>query len=322
LINRAEPFAAERLNQPFALPGRPAKSYIFMPENVRPEVLVRLIQQRVRAGFPRLDLTGLPPIFPFEESDLQRVKDETSIRACLRRLARRYDEIVYTVAPPRPDLRERLAEQWKESVAAAEGEYGSDMHFKVVFIPEVQNALEGWLECLAENGLTGSGPWQKVEMLTVAEKQPYGNLCLIRTNGPHAPGIGIAAWLGTRKAHSFDLRQRVGFFDEKPCPIATLIMLRADGEEALKSEARAVYDQAIKARRDVRIQKYEPKHLHALMAFNPWLQTAAAEVEAAKENDPRAEQVFREFLENLSTELLGWIDAWRQPAPAVKGTKM
>jgi hypothetical protein len=319
LITRAEPFAADRLTQPFALPGRPAKRYITMPEKVAPEVLTRLVQQRVRIGFPNLDLTGLPPTFPFAESDFDPLEKELSIRACLRGLAKRYDEIVHAIPLPPEDLRKKLHDLWMEMVAATEEEYGSDMHFRVAFIPEVQNALQGWLECLAENGLSGSGPWHKVEMLTDREKQPYGNLCLIRTNGPHAPGIGIAAWLGTRRAQSFDLRQRVGFFNEKPCPITTLIMLRADGEDALKGEAKAVYDKAVNAGRDVRIQQYEPRHLHTLMAFTPWLQAASTEIETAKETDPGAGEVFRQFLANLSKEILGWIDAWRQPVPAAKG---
>jgi len=234
-------------------------------------------------------------------------------------LSKRYDEIVYSADPPKSDLQDTLLELWKECIAAAEKTYGPDMTFRVAFIPEVQNALQGWLECLDQHGLTGSGPWHKVEFLTDPKKQPYGNLCLIRTEGPHAPGLGIAAWLGTKKAHSFDLRQRIGFFDENPCPIRTLIMLRADGDNALKGDAKTLFDKAIKAKRDVRIHKYEPKNLHSLMAFNAWHQTAIAEVETAKETTPDAEKIFRNFLANLGKELLGWVDAWRQPASASKG---
>ena len=51
------------------------------------------------------------------------------------------------------------------------------------------------------------------------------------------------------------------------------------------------------------------------MAFGGWHQTAVAEVEAAKGVVPDAENIFRQFLATLSKELLGWIDAWRLPAP-------
>jgi hypothetical protein len=319
LITQGEGFATERLKQQIALPGRPARPYITMPDKVAPDVLRRLIQKRVQIGFPNLKLTGLPPTFPFEDTHLQELKDEPSIRGCLRRLANRYDDIVHKTHPPKPDLRKTLEELWRESVAAAEREYGSDMLFRVAFIPEVQNALQGWLECLERDGLTGSGPWHKVEMLTDAKKQPYGNLSVIRTDGPNAPGVGIAAWLGRKKAQPFDLRQRLGFFEENPCRIRTLVMLRADGEEALKGESRAAFDRAIRAGRDIRIRKYEPRHLHALMAFLGWHQAARAEVETVKEIDPDAEKVFDQFLAELSKELLGWIDAWRRPEPAAKG---
>jgi hypothetical protein len=321
LVNRADAFESERLTQPFALPGRPAKPYITMPDEVAPDVLTRLIQQRVRMGFPELDCTGLAPTFPFDESDLQDLNAEMSLRACLRRLAKRYDEIVYPTAQPKV-LRQKLTEIWEENFAAAQKTYGSEMNFKVAFIPEVQNALQGWLLCLEQYGLTGCRPWDKVEMLTDRKKQQYGNLNVIRTAGPHAPGIGIAAWLGKMRAQPFDLKQRVGFFDMKPCPIRTLIMLRADGDQAVSGgESKAVYDKAIRAGHDLRIQKYEPKHLHALMAFLSWHQAAMPELESAKETDPDAEKTFRVFLAALSNELLGWIDTWRQPLGFAGGTR-
>jgi hypothetical protein len=314
LVNQAEPFASERLRQPIDLPGRAARPYITMPDRVLPDMLTRLIQKRIGIAFPVLDRTGLQPIFPFEQADLDRLRNEPSIRGCLRRLAKRYDEIVHPVAPQRPDLRRQLDDQWRERVAAAATEYGSDMVFRVAFIPELQNALHGWLECLAENGLCSSRHWDRVEMRTDAAKQLYGYLSVVRTAGPHVPGVGIAAWLGTRRAQPNDLRKRLEFFAENPCPIRTLVMLRADGEDALVGESKAVYDAAIKKGRDVRIHRYEAKHLHDLMAFGPWAQAARAEVEAAKETCPDAEAVFREYLAFRSEELLGWIDAWSQPA--------
>jgi hypothetical protein len=208
---------------------------------------------------------------------------------------------------------------WQENVAATEKEYGTEMKFSVAFIPEMQNAIQGWLECLVQHGLTGADPWQNVEMLTDTRKQQYGYVSVVRTAGPHAPGIGIAAWLGRMKGQPADLRKRLGFFDTKPCPIQTLVMLRADGEDALVGESKAVHDKAIKAGRDLRIHKYEARHLHALMAFTPWLQAAKSEIDTAKESDPDAAKVFRQFLADRSTEWLSWIDAWRQPAPTAKG---
>ncbi len=319
LITHAEPFAAERLKQPFSLPGREAKSHIVMPSKVQPDMLTRLIQQRIRNGFSDLDLTGLPPAFPFDDKDLKELSDETSIRGCLRRLAKRYDEIVYRSVTVKKDLRKKLDELWKESVGAAEETYGSKLTFSVTFIPVVQSALQGWLECLQRNGLTGSALWHKIELLTDPRKQTYGYLNVIRTDGPDAPGIGVAAWLGRMKAQPNDLKQRLGFFRGNPCPIRTLVMLRADGEDALKGETKVAYDRAIKAGSDVRVHKYEAKDFHSLMAFQGWHQAAVAEVEAAKESDPDAEKIYRQFVEDLSKDLIGWIDAWRQPAPPAKG---
>jgi hypothetical protein len=143
----------------------------------------------------------------------------------------------------------------------------------------------------------------------------YGNLCVIRTVGLHAPGVGIAAWLGARNARPKDLAQRIAFFDMNPCPIRTLIMLRADGVDALVGETKTVYEKAVTKKRDVRIQRYEPKDLHSIMAFGGWRLTALAEIEAAKESDHDAQKTFQKFLGDLSKDLLAWIDSWRQPAP-------
>ena len=326
LVDRTAGFAKERLTQPFALEGGPAKTALHMPGKVAPDVLDRVIRRRVAARFADLDLTGLPPAFPFEPADMAKLKEETTLRSCLRQLARRYDEIVHKPvagepkpAPPAPrsELRQRLAELWKEKLAVAAKEIGSERPIRTTFIPAVQNALAGWFEALAAAKLTGSGPWHKVELVTDTKKGQYGYLTVLRTDGPNAQGVGIAAWLGEGSARPHDLRQRVGFFKQNPCPIKTLILLRADGKAALGGESAAEYEKARKAGRDVRVHQYEPRHLHALLAFTPWHQAAVAEVQAAKEADAAAEMVLQHYLADLSKEVVGWVDGWRQPVPTL-----
>lgn len=319
LLNRAESYASERLRQPLPLPGRPARPHLLMPNHVSPEALRRLIEQRVRTHFPDLDLTGLPPTFPFAEGDVQALGEETSIRDCLRRLAKRYDEIVFARPAEKAPLDRKLEAMWKEKLAAMEEAYREEIPLRGARIPEVQNALQGWLECLDRHGLKGTPAWRKIEMLEDSTIQPYGNLSLIRTEGPHKPGIGIAAWLGNGSARPRDLQHRLGFFQQNPCPIRTLVMLRLDGEAALVGETRAVYDKARKAGHDIRIQKYEPRHLFALMALTAWHQAALTEVEEAKATDPRAEQILHDFVSKLSAELSDWIAAWRKPRSNAKG---
>jgi len=318
LVTRTDEFSRQRLTQPFSLPGRPAKPYILMPDKIESEVLQKLIRQRLRFQFPDLDLTGLPPTFPFDSADLEAFKKETTVRDCLRKLAPRYDEIVHKPGPEpatKIDLKQRLRDLWHEKLTAIAKQIGVNSVHKVTSaIPEIQNAIDGWLQCLAQHGLTGNGSWQKVELVTDTEKAQYGYLNVIRTDGPNAPGIGVAAWLGENKARPADLRQRVDFFKSNPCPIKTLVMLRFDGDAALKAgQTKEIFDKAIKAGRDIRIQAYEPRHLHALIAFGPWLQVAIAELQTAKETDAAAEKLFCEYLAELSKELLGWIDDWRQP---------
>ena len=130
------------------------------------------------------------------------------------------------------------------------------------------------------------------------------------SGGRNAPGVGIAAWLGQSRGQAHDLKQRATFFKANPCPIRTLVALRADLEGTLKgTQTREVYD-SVRQKYDVRVQEYEDRHLHALLAFAPWQQVAAEELKAAKELDPNAESVFREYLAEVSKELLEWIDGW------------
>jgi hypothetical protein len=310
-VNQAEAYAAERLRQPFGLPGRPAVRYIDMPDHVGSDVLTRLIARRIQVACPDLELTGLSESFPFTDKDLQALSQETSVRDCLRRLAKRYDEIVFPIRHDE-DLPTELGKLWATQVAATRNLYGEEPKLKVAIIPEVQNALHAWFDVLKDRGLTGSGPWKKLEFISYPDKQPYGNMSVIRCAAAHVPGIGIAVWLGKGTGQPADLGKRLSFFDANPCKIKTLILLRAADTLPISGMSKSLFEQALNSGRDVRIQPYEPRHLHALMAFLGWYQAALAKVEAVRDVTPEAEKHLQDFLANLSKEMLGWIDTWRK----------
>src|SRR5262249_42139212 len=95
VVGRAEKYITDRLTQPFSLPGRSSRPHIEMPDKVDPDVLKELIRKRVHSAFPDLNLTGLPPAFPFDDTDLQKLQGKTTIRECLRALAKGYDAKVH-----------------------------------------------------------------------------------------------------------------------------------------------------------------------------------------------------------------------------------
>jgi hypothetical protein len=309
LMLQTDAFTRERIIQPIALPGRPTIERIYMPERISPEQITQLIRRRLLQEFPNLDLTGLSPHFPFKAEHLKEFQSEPSMRLCLQQLAKKYNEIIFPAKQSPLDFRSRLAECWKEKFKLASTEIGDVMSLRVAYIPEIQNALAGWLQALADVGQTGSGPWHRVELVTEPQFGQYGYLNVIRTDGPDSPGVGIAVWLGQSRARPYDLQRRIEFFDLNPCPIKTLILLRADGEAALCDATQNIYQKALEKQRDIRVVAYEPRHLYALMAFSPWHQVATAE----KKDYTDGEEVYREFLAQLSAELLRWIDAWRQP---------
>lgn len=318
VTSHADTYTRERLTQGFSLPGKPHQTRIEMPNRVELQVVEQLVGTRIKRAFPQLDLTGLPPAFPFVADDLRRSSEDRNLRSCIIALAKRYDEIVYAT-PDDPKqlakrLRARLETMWAEQLAASRATHGDTLPATTTVIPEFQMALDGWLKHLWDAGLTGGGPWAWVEVVTKPERQQYGYLTVVRIE-ENMPGIGIAAWLGHKAPKLSNLLKVLDYFKDNPCPVKTLVLLRADGEAALDGKSGEEYEKArTRQKRDVRVVQYGTEFFHALMGFAGWHQAAQAEVEAADGNGVEAGAVYREFLAEVSRPLLTWVDEWRQPA--------
>lgn len=313
----ADAYSQQRLAQPFSLPGKPTRTSIEMPDRVELPVVETLVTTRIKRAFPQLDLTGLPTGFPFGTDELQRLSEDRNLRSCLLALAKRYDEIVYA-KPDGPEelakrLRTRLETLWAEQLAATRATHGDSLPVTTTVIPEFQMALDGWLKHLWDTGLTGNGKWAWVEVVRKPERQQYGYLTVIRLE-ENMPGIGIAAWLGIRAPKVSNIVKVLDYFKDNPCPVKTLVLLRADGEEALDGKSGEEYEKArTKQKRDVRVVKYDTGFFHAMMGFAGWHQAAQAEVEAADGFGFSAGTVYREFLAEVSRPLVAWVDEWRHP---------
>jgi hypothetical protein len=330
-------YARDRLDQEFSMPGRPARRSILMPDRIGRQHLLQLIQRRIRAALGDFDLTELPEGFPFAEAHFQELEQkETTVRGCLRKLSGWFNDIVFPPSvekvptghekkPVRPPIDEigsppilppvdtnlqvHLGVHWQTAMAAARCVL-QEQGYCAALIPAVQTALDRWLNYLHDDGLTGSGTWSGVELLTDTSKGPFGYLSIIQTDQVGQPGLGLAAWLGERRGRMEDLVRRLQFFDRSPCPIRTLVLLRRDGESGIAGVTKEVYDAAVARGRDVRVHAYEEKDLVSLLAFPLWLQAAAPDLAAAAD---RGAPTRRAFVTKLSATLLGWIDSWRQP---------
>jgi hypothetical protein len=317
LINDATEYARERLTQDISLAGKASQKVIAMPSRIAPHVVLDLIRSRLQSSFPELNFTGLNPSFPFSDDDLKELADQQSIRECLRILADRFNNVVHPIEPDLTEvaarLRVRLETLWNDQVTAAKQQHGENPPTDTTFIPEFQGALKGWLQYLHTTDQTGSGKWAKVEVVTKPERQSYGYLTVVRTEAASLPGIGIAAWLGERRPKYNNLVKNLEYFSDNPCPIKTLILLRADGEEALDGMCAEVFTRAKKSKRDVRVVPFNVDFFHTLMSFASWHQAALQEVESVQKTGVDGMAVFREVLANKSNILLVWIDEWRQP---------
>lgn len=317
LINTADDYARSRLTQRFSLAGGPGRMSIDMPPRVDRAVMEELIQSRMNAASPNLDLTGFPSMFPFNPQDLDNLDGVPTIRECLWMLGARYDQIIH------PDpidhekalnrLRNRLRALWDEQVAAVRSEYGEVLPESTLAIPSVQAALEGWLQELLARNMTEPSPWAKVEVVNKPERQQYGYLTVIRTTGPNKPGLGIAAWLGHRAPKLNNLNKCLEFFQDRPRPIERLILLRADGDDSLSGQSGEAFDKARKAGREVRVAKFEVALFQAIMAFNGWLQNALPEVKGVEGSGVDGQPVLQEFISTISAPLLNHIAEWRNP---------
>jgi hypothetical protein len=277
----------------------------------------------LKTANPKLNLTGLTPGFPFAQVDIEDFSGQPNVRDCLIKMSKRYDEIVHAApvdgAEVLKRLRSRLAMLWDEQIASARDKYGDKLPTTTTLIPNFQIALEWWLQELRSAGLTGSGPWAKVEVVTKQERQQYGYLTVIRVE-ENKPGVGIAAWFGHKAPKYHNLVKVLEFFKDNPRPVQTLVLLRGDGEQSLEGASGAQYSRARnKEKRDVRVVKHDTEFFLSVMGFSGWLQAVLPELEAMKKMDVDGNTVFREYLADLSKPLLDRIEDWRLPLP-VEGT--
>lgn len=336
-----DPYARQRIDQRFSLPGRPAQQAVLMPTCIPQSDLHLLIQRRVRSALGDFDPTGLSPIFPFREEHLACLASEITVRNCLRRLVELYDQVVFgepqpsAVPPPPPapglppppssvsttagqttdpaeTLRTRLRARWQIALARARKVFEGDGQPRPSRIPMIQNALDRWLIDLQDRKIAGTDDWAKVELLQRTSLGNYGYLNVIRLENPDAPGIGIAVWMAEGRGRLTDLQRRLEFFEQLPCPLRTLALLRADGTKALNGESGKVYKEAIQNGRDVLVQEYEQGDLDTILAFSRWLHDddTEADVRAA---GSIGDEVLLQYASELSSRLLLWIDGWRMP---------
>ncbi len=306
-----------RLYQPISLKGKPALYRIQMPSQVSESVIQKIIQNGVKRVASEVLDWNLPPEFPFDAKDIKNFQKEgTTIRLVLRKLVTRYNEIVYTKPPEPPDLKAILSQIWKRTTDEAAKKYGDTLKFKASQISAFQNALHRWLSIISARKVKRADGWKNVDLITDGDKSHFGHLNLIRFVSPTSAGIGIAFWLAQAPHHVTDLSQRLSFFNSKPCPIVKLVLLRADGADAVsKGKSKTVFDEAIAHGRDVRIQQYDAKTLHQILAFETFFSQASTELDNCKDLLPNAEQVMDQFLVEISQPILNWVEGWQQPLP-------
>ena len=268
-----------------------------MPDRISQSYLVQLIQRRVIPALGQFDPTGLAEIFPFTEDQLRQLENqETTIRGCVRRLGRWFDDAVHPpegnlgtvpvgLPPPQPEppavsetLANQLRARWETEMVGAKKIVQNEDQYNSALIPVIQTALDRLLTYLRDQGIR---KWAKVDLVEDASKGPFGYLNVIRFDSPDAPGVGIAAWLAERKWRPIDLQRRVEFLDAVPCPIRTLVLFRRDGTAALAGATNDIYEKAVGAGRDIRIHQYTDQEMESLVAFPRWLQAIKPDVEAA-----------------------------------------
>jgi len=330
VLGSLDRYLTDRLARPFSLPGQGPRERIDLPDRITRSDLVALIRARVQ---PTLgDLEGkdpLPDIFPFAETDLDHLVEQTSLRGCLQQLSKRYGERLTPAAPPvivspvggaGPDdafpgeLHERWTQRWYYHRSRALARIRAD-EISAADIPAVAEAVQVWLDYLTEHSLAGPAQWAKAEVRQHGHEL-FGYVNLLRFEGPRSAGLGIGAWLAEGKHRPKDLEAKLAFFEIKPAVLRNLVLLRRDGQEAVSGVSKDLFEAAIGKGKDIRVESLSDGDLAVILALPQWLKAIGPDLEPA---GLAGREVVNAIVQERTGALLERLQSWRvTPAEAAQ----
>jgi hypothetical protein len=321
VLQRLDPFSADRLYRDISIPGKPNQRAIHLPDHLNANALIALVQARTRPclmGFDQANL--LPPGFPFTEAHLATVQREATARNCLKQLGEIYSKVVYSKAedgPTSAEIHENLMHSWDHHLGNVTGPIENQ---STADIPTLTDNLKGLLDYWVDRQLASSIPWACNDVLQHGHDL-FGYLNVLRTRSG-LPGLGIGFWLGERASRPTDLDAKIAFFNGKSPAICRLVVLRRDGEGALTGASADTFNRARKKGRDVRIEELLDNDLAVVWCFPLWLKAANAYIQSLPD---KKQEVGREALNDITRErtrslfdkISKWLaDAEEEEAPA------
>lgn len=321
LANRLPEQMRMRLQLPFSLKGRPSITRINLPSSVSEQVVLKLIRNGVKRIVPEITGWDIPLEFPFSREDVAQLQNSAAtIRFIMRKLADRYNQIVYVAPPPPRDLYASFKQIWENTLTLVSKDFGADPDFAGSEIPTFHNALHQWLSKIHERKIDGTQNWKKVELYHNENKNQYGYLNLIRFQDPNPISLGIAFWMGRRTGQANDLKNRIELFQDTQCGMNKLILLRSDGLAAIsKGKSKEVYDEAQSKGYDIQIHQYDTPTLYKILAFDKFFSEAWKEYESCQDSEKQAMEILQRFLKEISEPILKMISEWQKPTNKPSG---
>jgi hypothetical protein len=310
-------YIQDRLNNPVHLPEHGTLQALRL-EAPPADLVRRVVEARLRPALEQLpDVGDLPTLFPFTESQVERVaRTEPTLRDMLQQFRHLFDSIVFRLPeapPPEPEPAARLPQPelpaavksvivveapaepaaprpveslWDQEVRSARRKLEPEGALTGA-TRELQAGLGAFLRLAHEHGVK-VGPWRLqhvVPELTFGEHPTYGVLSIAHwvCKGGQPWKVGVGLFLGRGPAKPKDLVTKLSALELEPSVIDHLILLRPEDDLALSGKSKTCWQEAERKGRHARL---EPVALDAFAALYAFPRIVAALAESLPEGQP------------------------------------
>lgn len=194
-----------------------------------------------------------------------------------------------------------LVETWREECVAAVAKLSPEGALTGA-ARELQSGLGSMLLACQDQGVK-LGPWRVTHVvpeLSFGDHPSYGVISIIHWAGKAGKTwrLGIGLFLGRGPGKPRDLAVKLSAFDDEPCVIDQLILLRPSDDTSITGKSKTLWDESASRGRICRLESLDLERFAWLYAFPRW-QSALADAQAGSTLPP-----LTDFLQDQLHDLL------------------
>jgi hypothetical protein len=200
-----------------------------------------------------------------------------------------------------PSTPVNLIETWREQCAEAVAKLSPEGALTGA-ARELQSGLGSLLLTCQDQGVK-LGPWRVTHVvpeLSFGDHPSYGVISIIHWAGKAGKTwrLGIGLFLGRGPGKPRDLAVKLSAFDDEPCVIDQLILLRPSDDTSITGKSKTLWDESASKGRIIRLESLDLERFAWLYAFPRW-QSALADAQAGSTLPP-----LTDFLQDQLHDLL------------------